>query len=204
MKKYRSEYNDVFDNILTDYNKSVGRKKPESNRSRAQQLRRLKERVGVTKNITPKKAINILSEYIKEKYTREEIHEYDRYGLPKGTDVIIYEDDSVPEREFSEGMPPVISYDKQTIGGGYRRNSRFNIWIRDVLFVKRPDLKSRLDSIEDNDKRNKAFKRLSYILRRSIAERGLVPDAYGLYDKDENLIGLKYNSGKIFKIKRRI
>lgn len=201
-EQYLSEWNDIFEKIVDLSDKQRGVKPAKTKITKKRRLDKLLAEVGVTKSVKPARLAKTLMLYVKYKYEAEEIHEYDRYGVPIGTDVVSYEDDEIPEK-YHLGDPPILFPKGGTAGGGYKKNSRFNVWIRTVLLPRRPDIRAKLDAIDDTKKRNNAFKRLSYVLRRAIAERGIIPNAYGIYDKNEKLVGLKYNSGKVYKIKRR-
>ena len=201
-EQYLSEWNDVFDEIIQMSDKARGVDRATTKAQKSQRLRRLKERAGIERTAKPDEVARKLMTHLQAVYQAEEIHEYDRYGVPVGTDVVSDEDDDIPPK-FHLGEPPSITFDSDAVGGGKRKNSRFNVWIREVLLPRRPDLRESLDSIEDEDKRNRAFKRLSFVMRKTIAERGLTPNAKGVYDNKDRLVGIKYNSGKVFKVSRR-
>lgn len=201
-KKYLSEWDDMLEKIVELSDKYKGVKPAETKRQKSARLRALRDKVGETKSVKPEVLAEKLLAYIQYKYVAEEVHEYDKYGVPPGTDVVSHEDDDIPPRTHL-GDPPLILYKAKTIGSGYRKNSRFNIWITDTFLPRRPDIRAKLDAIDDTKKRDNAFKRLSYMLRKTIAERGLIPNGYGIYDEDDRAVGIKYNSGKLYKFKRR-
>lgn len=112
----------------------------------------------------------------------------EKYGVPAGAEL---EDDS-----NYEDTPPMILFDAHAIGGDYKGRRKFRGWLEEVFLPDNPKLQKKINSL-NRIKRSRAMKRISYIIRRSIAINGLQPEGVARYSKGR-LREIEYPSNKIW------
>ena len=162
----------------------------ESARERGQRIRRARERV-IQSNPGYKKII----EQLKSK------GDIEKYGIPVGAEPVDNEegyDEDEEVREPRSGKQMIFDY--TAIGGDQSRGgkTKFRLWLENTFIEGSPDLKKAVDGVSGKKKRNMMI-RISYMVRRSIAEKGLQPGATARMDDEGNTEEIFYGSGKSWK-----
>ena len=163
----------------------------ESARERGQRIRRARERV-IQSNPGYKKII----EQLKSK------GDIEKYGIPVGAEPVDneegYDEDEVTDENYQSAKQIIFKH--KTIGGDQSRGgkTKFRRWLENTFIEGSPDLKKAVDGVSGKKKRNMMI-RISYMVRRSIAEKGLQPGATARMDDEGNTEEIFYGSGKSWK-----
>jgi hypothetical protein len=163
----------------------------ESARERGQRIRRARERV-MQSNPGYKKII----EQLKSK------GDIEKYGIPVGAEPVDneegYDEDEVTDENYQSAKQIIFKH--KTIGGDQSRGgkTKFRRWLENTFIEGSPDLKKAVDGVSGKKKRNMMI-RISYMVRRSIAEKGLQPGATARMDDEGNTEEIFYGSGKSWK-----
>jgi hypothetical protein len=155
-------------------------------RQKGQRIRRARERF---EQEHPKRI-----KFIGQIFERTEAGLMDRDGVPAGAE-IQDEDEYEYEEEKSIDTQIKIEYSTKTIGGDQSGGgkTKFRLWLENVWLPKNPGVRAEIEGLDTN-KRRKAMKRLSFVVRRGIAQNGLTPKGLARIENDK-VRYIQYNSG---------
>lgn len=108
----------------------------------------------------------------------------DRDGIPAGAEVSD-EDEYIYEREPVETEIRIEYTGWQTIGGDQSGGgkTKFRLWLENSWLPNNPKLRAQIEGL-DVDQRRKAMRRISYLVRRAIAQNGLTPKGVATIEND--------------------
>ena len=180
MQVVKSTYNEMYP------------EEAENARERGQRIRRAEERVLAEKPAYAKLIARLKSQ-----------GDIVRYGTPIGAEPVDNEEgyDEDEEVDDTPRSAKDIVFDHQTIGGDQSMGgkTKFRRWLEDVFIASHPDLKKKIDGVSGKTKRN-MMRSISYVVRRSIAQNGIEPNATATFDDEDNTEEIYYNkSGRSWK-----
>tara|TARA_R110000803_G_scaffold195681_1_gene258968 strand:- start:366 stop:956 length:591 start_codon:yes stop_codon:yes gene_type:complete len=180
MQVVKSTYNEMYP------------EEAESARERGQRIRRAEERVLAEKPSYAKLIAKLKSQ-----------GDIVRYGIPVGAEPVDNEEgyDEDEEVDDTPRSAKDIVFHHQTIGGDHSMGgkTKFRRWLEDVFIASHPDLKKKIDGVSGKTKRN-MMRSISYVVRRSIAQNGIEPNATATFDDEDNTEDIHYNkSGRSWK-----
>ena len=127
-----------------------------------------------------------------------------KYGIPVGAELVDneegYDEDEYTDENYQSAKEIVFKNSTKAIGGDQSRGgkTKFRRWLENKFIEGSPDLKQAVDGVSGKRKRNMMI-RISYMVRRSIAQKGLQPGATARMDDEGNTEEIFYGSGKSWK-----
>ena len=164
-----------------------------SAQQRGQRIRRAEERA-IQEKPGYKKVINKLKQQ----------GDISKYGIPVGAELVDneegYDEDEDTDENYQSAKEIVFKH--RSIGGDNSKGgkTKFRRWLENKFIEGSPDLKKAVDGVSGKKKRNMMI-RISFMVRSSIARKGLAIGATAHLDNEGNTTEIFYGSGKSWKSK---
>jgi hypothetical protein len=175
--------------VINETYNSMYPEESESARSRGQRLRRAKERA---------ESENPQLFKLRDKVTMNSPEgDIEKYGVSAGSQLKDDESSNTEEGDDYYDSPKGIVFSHKTIGGDQSKGgkTKFRRWLENVYIAKRPELKEAIDGVSGK-KKKKMMERISYGVRKNIAEYGLEIGSASKFDSKGNTLTIEYKSGK--------